>query len=88
MKKDHRLIIGWFSLSIGMIIEYILFFIDPNQFLFESLYTHPILSALSFFFCFYGLLLCTRCIISIRKEWNELNDKNVKTDDKEESNKD
>ena len=88
MKKDYRLIIGWFFLSIGMMIEFILFIINPNQVLFESLYTHPILSALSFFFCFYGFTLCIRCIISIRKELNKSNDKNLKSDDIEELHKD
>ncbi len=88
MKKDYRLIIGWFFLSIGMMIEFILFIINPNQVLFESLRTHPILSAISFFFCFYGFTLCIRCIISIRKELNKSNDKNLKSDDTEELNKD
>lgn len=88
MKKDYRLIIGWFFLSIGMMIEFILFIINPNQVLFESLHTHPILSAISFFFCFYGFTLCIRCIISIRKELNKSNDKNLKSDDTEELNKD
>lgn len=86
MKKDYRLIVGWFFLSIGMIIEFILFIINPHQALFESFYTHPILSAISFFFCFYGFTLCARCIISIKKEWNKLDDENLKTDDKEKIN--
>lgn len=88
MKKDYRLIIGWFFLAIGMIIEFILFIINPNQALFESLWMHPILSALAFFFCFYGLTLCIKCIISIRKDINVLNDKESKNENEEKQDKD
>lgn len=91
MKKDYRLIIGWFFLVIGMLIEFILFIINPNQALFESLWTHPILSALAFFFCFYGLTLCIKCIIPfciIRKDINELNDKESKNENEEKQDKD
>ena len=88
MQKDYRFIIGWFFLSIGMMIAFILFIINPNQALFESLRAHPILSTLSFYFCFYGFTLCIRCIISIRKELNKSNDKNLKSNDTEELHKD
>ena len=88
MQKDYRFIIGWFFFAIGMIIEFILFIINPNQAMFESLWTHPILSCIAFFFCFYGLLLCTRCIISIRKEFNKDKDKDLKTNNTEKSNED
>lgn len=88
MQKDYRLLIGWFFFVIGIIIEFILFIINPNQDMFESLCAHPLLSGIAFFFCFYGLLLCTRCIISIRKELKKDNDKKLKTEDKTKSKED
>lgn len=88
MQKDYRLIVGWFFFAMGMMIEFILFIINPNQSMFESLLAHPILSGIAFFFCFYGLLLCTRCIISIRKELKKDNDKKLKTEDKTKSSED
>ena len=88
MQKDYRLLIGWFFFVIGIIIEFILFIINPNQDMFESLWAHPLLSGIAFFFCFYGLLLCTRCIISIRKELKKDNDKKLKTEDKTKSRED
>lgn len=88
MQKDYRLIVGWFFFAMGMMIEFILFIINPNQSMFESLLAHPILSGIALFFCFYGLLLCTRCIISIRKELKKDNDKKLKTEDKTKSSED
>lgn len=88
MQKDYRLLIGWYFFVIGIIIEFILFIINPNQDMFESLCTHPLLSGIAFFFCFYGLLLFTRCIISIRKELKKDNDKKLKTEDKTKSRED
>lgn len=68
MNKNHGVIIGYFLFIIGVVLSFVLFFMDVRQNFWDQLIYHPVLSLSSFFLCIIGIIITVKSIYDVTEE--------------------